>query len=47
VLRDLGIKYGKTPAQIAINWVVMRGMIAIPKTAKPERIKENLGGARF
>lgn len=44
---ELGKKYGKTPAQIILNWVVARGMIAIPKSSKPERIKENLESIDF
>jgi 2,5-diketo-D-gluconate reductase B len=44
---ELAGKYGKTPAQIVLNWVVARGMVAIPKSSHPERIKENLGAAEF
>jgi diketogulonate reductase-like aldo/keto reductase len=44
---ELAEKYGKTQAQIILNWVVARGMIAIPKSAKPERIKENFESLDF
>lgn len=44
---ELAGKYGKTPAQIILNWIVARGMIAIPKSAHPERIKENLAALDF
>jgi D-xylose reductase len=35
--------HGRTPAQIALRWAVQRGTAAIPKTQRPERLKENLG----
>lgn len=44
---ELAQKYGKTPAQIVLNWIIGRGMIAIPKSSHPERIKENLEAANF
>jgi len=44
---ELAQKYGKTPAQIILNWVVARGMVAIPKSSHPERIKENLASLDF
>lgn len=44
---ELAQKYGKTPAQIILNWVVARGMVAIPKSSHPERIKENLEATNF
>jgi diketogulonate reductase-like aldo/keto reductase len=47
LILELAQKYGKTPAQIILNWVVARGMIAIPKSSKPERIKENLESVDF
>ena len=35
--------HGATPAQIALAWVLRQpGMIAIPKTSRPERVTENL-----
>ncbi len=30
------------PAQVAISWLVKRGIIAIPKSAKVERMKANI-----
>ena len=44
---ELAQKYGKTPAQIILNWVVARGMVAIPKSSHSERIKENLESLDF
>jgi diketogulonate reductase-like aldo/keto reductase len=41
VLVELGKKYGKTPAQIVLRWHVERGVVVIPKSVTPSRIKEN------
>jgi len=32
----------KTPAQVLLRWAVQHGVPVIPKSTKPERIKENL-----
>ncbi|MEO3940722.1 aldo/keto reductase [Paenarthrobacter nicotinovorans] len=42
VLAGIGGKYGKTPGQVVLRWHVQQGLVAIPKTANPERMKENL-----
>lgn len=34
--------YGKSPAQILIRWGLQRGFIEIPKSARPEHIRENV-----
>ncbi len=41
-LRTIGDRYGKTPAQIALKWLVQNDIIAIPKTTQRERMKENI-----
>ena len=41
VIINLSEKYSKTPAQIALRWVVQQNAVAIPKTANLERLKEN------
>lgn len=38
----LGEKYGKTPAQIILRWHFQNGVLAIPKSVTPSRIKENI-----
>ncbi|MBU0999334.1 aldo/keto reductase [Patescibacteria group bacterium] len=44
LLDDLSRKYGKTKAQIAINWLVSKkNIITIPKSTSPDHLKENLG----
>ncbi|KEO87950.1 4-dihydromethyl-trisporate dehydrogenase [Erythrobacter sp. JL475] len=34
--------HGKTPAQVLLKWGVQRGTAVIPKTSKPERMRENI-----
>jgi 2,5-diketo-D-gluconate reductase A len=41
VLRSIADKYGKTVAQIILRWLTQRGIIAIPKSIRRERIEEN------
>ncbi|KAJ7132386.1 NADP-dependent oxidoreductase domain-containing protein [Mycena epipterygia] len=38
----LATKYGVTPTQIILSWHVARGVSAVPKSANPDRQKENL-----
>jgi 2,5-diketo-D-gluconate reductase A len=33
---------GKTPAQVVLRWHVQQGIVAIPKSANPERIAQNI-----
>ena len=46
-VKELAKKYGKTPGQIILNWYLYLGVITIPGTSKPERMKENLVAASF
>ncbi len=41
LLRSLAEKHGKSVAQVVLRWLLQRGIIAIPKSARPERIEEN------
>lgn len=44
VLHEMANKYGKTQAQVALNWLTsQKKMIAIPKALSFEHIKENIG----
>ncbi len=41
-LRQIGLKYGKTTAQVILRWHLQRGIVVIPKSVHKERMKENL-----
>lgn len=40
-LQELAKKYDKSMAQILIRWSLQHGMICLPKSVTPKRIKEN------
>ncbi len=42
VLREIGSRYGKTAAQVALRFLVQRGISVVPKSKQPERLRENL-----
>ena len=42
VLEGIGAKYGKSVAQVALRWLLQRGVIIIPKSVRVERMKQNL-----
>lgn len=42
VLTEIGNKYGKTPAQVALRWNVQRGVVVIPKSVHRDRMEQNL-----
>ncbi len=37
----IGEKYGKTPVQVSLRWILQKGVIAIPKSVHRERIFSN------
>lgn len=41
VLKKIGEKYGKSVAQVSLRWHLQSGVIAIPKSARKERIEQN------
>ncbi|MFF4259357.1 aldo/keto reductase [Streptomyces sp. NPDC001663] len=42
VLSGIGEKHGKSVAQVVLRWLIQRGVVAIPKSVRPERMAENL-----
>ena len=41
-IRDAAERHGKSPAQIVLRWHVQQdGIVAIPRTSRPERLSEN------
>jgi 2,5-diketo-D-gluconate reductase A len=41
MLRSIAHTYQKTVAQVILRWLTQRGVVAIPKSVRPERIAEN------
>ncbi len=42
VLAGIGARYGKTEVQVALRWMVQQGVVTIPMSRTPERIKANI-----
>lgn len=42
ILDEIGAKYGKTAAQVVLRWHLDLGLVAIPKSVTPSRIRENI-----
>ena len=47
LLAEIGANHGKTPAQTALRFLTQQGIIAIPKTTHPDRMRENLVSMEF
>ena len=47
LLASIGKKYDKTIAQVVIRWLTQRGIVAIPKSVRKERMVENLNSLDF
>ena len=45
MLDALAERRNATPAQIALSWMMAKGIVPIPGTRKAERLKENAGAA--
>ena len=41
ILKEIAERYNKTVAQVALRWLLQRGVVIIPKTTHVERMKEN------
>ncbi|MDE6369480.1 MAG: aldo/keto reductase, partial [Muribaculaceae bacterium] len=42
VLKTIGEKYGKSVAQVALRYLIQRGVIVIPKSTHKERMEQNI-----
>ena len=42
ILSEIGQKYGKSAAQVALRWLLQRDVIIIPKSTNRERMEQNL-----
>jgi len=41
-MRLIGANHGKTASQVCLRFLIQEGAIVIPRTSKPERLKENM-----
>jgi 2,5-diketo-D-gluconate reductase A len=42
VVSGIASHHGRTPAQVVLRWHLQSGLVAIPKSSHPERMRENL-----
>ncbi len=42
-LGEIGRKHGRSVGQVVLRWVVQRGIVALAKSVRKERMEENLG----
>jgi len=42
VLKDVAVRHGKTIGQVVLRWVIQRGVVALAKSVKKERMSENI-----
>lgn len=47
LLQSIGAKYDKSIAQVVLRWLTQRGVIAIPKSVRKERMAENFNSFDF
>ena len=47
LLASIGKKYNKSIAQVVIRWLTQRGIVAIPKSVRKERMEENFKSLDF
>jgi 2,5-diketo-D-gluconate reductase A len=47
LLASIGKKYNKSIAQVVIRWLTQRGVVAIPKSVRKERMEENFNSLDF
>ncbi len=42
LLNEIAGKYGKTVSQVILRWTIQQGLLPVPKSSQPQRIKENI-----
>jgi len=42
VLKEIADQYKKSVAQLSLRWIIQKGIVPLPKSVTPERIKNNL-----
>lgn len=42
VVSELAQRYGRTPAQIVLRWHIELGLVPVPKSENPQRLRENI-----
>ena len=42
VLKEIGRKYQKTPAQVTLRYLIQCGIVVIPKTTNTKHVEENI-----
>ena len=40
-LAEIGAAHGKSVAQVVLRWLIQRDVVVIPKSVRPERLREN------
>ncbi len=43
VLHEVAARYGKTPSQVSLNWIICKGAIPIPGASSTVQVRENAG----
>jgi 2,5-diketo-D-gluconate reductase B len=41
LLARIGKAHGKSATQVCLRWLIQQGIVVIPRTSRPERLKEN------
>lgn len=42
ILTEIGEVHGKSVGQVVLRWLTRRGVVVIPKSVRPDRMRENL-----
>lgn len=42
ILTEIGQKYHKSVGQVVLRWLMQRGIVALAKSVRPERMAENI-----